>query len=624
MKSFFVKFFRAINVSSLHLYRWFLPFIFFVNFSSTATDYTITVTATGSSNYIFNSSGLNFTNVNDPSITVNVGDKLTFDVSGVSAAHPFAIVSQLTAGNGYASSNEVSGVENNGEPAVSSVIWDLTGVTPGTYYYVCTLHPNMRGTITVNSSSSGTDTDGDGVPDDVDVDDDNDGITDILEGGETLDTDGDGLPNRIDPDSDDDLCFDVIEAGYGDIDDPSDGEVGTKPTEYTEDGRVKNINYFTLTDIDDLDGNGVKDFLEKGSSLSKTLDPVSVNVLEYSKVTFSGGGETVEDLGTIVYAWQITDDDGNVWQNLSAYITDNPTHPGKYTGVDSTVLVVDSVTASMDQYAYRLYMQTPAFKCDNDVTTNKATLSVFKLDTDGDGVPDEIDADDDNDGIKDVDEGGETLDTDGDGIPNRIDLDSDGDKCNDVDEAGLSTDENNDGMVGIPIVNVNAAGLVTSTGDGPYSYGTPDDLDGNGTADYLQAGADATVGSSPSNSTVSNNTKTIFVASGSSDCEIDYTWQVSTDAGTTWNEIDDFNALGQQSEIMIVGGGHPINHGSGYHSFLELYANDDIIADKYKVVLTLPDGTTQQELVIRNSIAKGKYITIGSDNRGWVDFLGVM
>ena len=85
----------------------------------------------------------------------------------------------------------------------------------------------------------------------------------------------------------------------------------------------------------------------------------------------------------------------------------------------------------------RLYMQTPAFKCDNDVTTNKATLVLFKLDTDGDGVPDEIDADDDNDGIKDVDEGGETLDTDGDGIPNRIDLDSDGDKCNDV-VAGLS------------------------------------------------------------------------------------------------------------------------------------------------------------------------------------------
>ena len=83
MKSFFNKFFRAIPVSNLHFIRWFIPFIFFINYSLFASDYTITVTATSSSNYIFNSSGLNFTNVNDPSITVNVGDKLTFDVSGV-------------------------------------------------------------------------------------------------------------------------------------------------------------------------------------------------------------------------------------------------------------------------------------------------------------------------------------------------------------------------------------------------------------------------------------------------------------------------------------------------------------------------------------------------------------
>ena len=77
-----------------------------------------------------------------------------------------------------------------------------------------------------------------------------------------------------------------------------------------------------------------------------------------------------------------------------------------------------------------------------------------------------------------------------------------------------------------------------------------------------------------------NDKKSIFVASGSSDCKVDYTWQVSTDAGTTWSEIDDFNAIGQQSEIMIVGGGHPNNHSTGYYSFIELYANDDIVANK--------------------------------------------
>ena len=101
-------------------------------------------------------------------------------------------------------------------------------------------------------------------------------------------------------------------------------------------------------------------------------------------------------------------------------------------------------------------MTTPAYKCDKDVTTNDAELRVYKKDSDLDGIPDELDLDDDNDGITDVLEGGDTLDTDGDGTPNRIDLDADGDGCNDINEAGVTTDENNDGRVGIPIINVNS------------------------------------------------------------------------------------------------------------------------------------------------------------------------
>ena len=145
---------------------------------------------------------------------------------------------------------------------------------------------------------------------------------------------------------------------------------------------------------------------------------------------------------------------------------------------------IDSVTAAMTEFKYRLLMQTLAFKCDLDVTSSAAQLTVFKTDTDSDGNPDETDLDDDNDGITDVTEGGDDLDTDGDGIPNRIDPDSDGDECNDVNEAGLSSDENNDGKVGIPTVLVNANGLVISTGSGTYSYDLPADLAGNGTYDY--------------------------------------------------------------------------------------------------------------------------------------------
>jgi len=67
-------------------------------------------------------------------------------------------------------------------------------------------------------------------------------------------------------------------------------------------------------------------------------------------------------------------------------------------------------------------------------------------DSDGDGVRNQIDLDDDNDGILDVDEGGldengdgfqdaGARDSDGDGTPDAIDLDSDNDGITDIAEA---------------------------------------------------------------------------------------------------------------------------------------------------------------------------------------------
>ncbi|WP_241321806.1 tandem-95 repeat protein, partial [Belliella aquatica] len=63
------------------------------------------------------------------------------------------------------------------------------------------------------------------------------------------------------------------------------------------------------------------------------------------------------------------------------------------------------------------------------------------LDSDGDGIPDVFDLDDDNDGILDSIECPDPTncpDTDGDGIPNHLDLDSDGDGCPDAIEAGTA------------------------------------------------------------------------------------------------------------------------------------------------------------------------------------------
>ena len=128
-------------------------------------------------------------------------------------------------------------------------------------------------------------------------------------------------------------------------------------------------------------------------------------------------------------------------------------------------------------------MKTPAFKCDQDVTTNDAKISF--LDSDGDGVPDADDKDDDNDGITDVLEGGDVLDTDGDGKPNRLDLDSDNDGCNDVEEAGY-VDGDSDGIVGVAPYKYTSDGLVSGTQH--IKFGDIDDLDINGTKDFLEKG----------------------------------------------------------------------------------------------------------------------------------------
>jgi len=78
------------------------------------------------------------------------------------------------------------------------------------------------------------------------------------------------------------------------------------------------------------------------------------------------------------------------------------------------------------------------------------------------------DLDDDNDGITDLDEGGNTLDSDLDGVPNRFDLDSDNDGIYGTVEAGHGAAFSN----GIITGGVDAFGIpsVVSNGSGGINY----------------------------------------------------------------------------------------------------------------------------------------------------------
>jgi hypothetical protein len=159
-------------------------------------------------------------------------------------------------------------------------------------------------------------------------------------------------------------------------------------------------------------------------------------------------------------------------------------------------------------------------------------------DSDGDGIEDIVDVDDDNDGIPSIEEAGfkaysankstfdltnaalwsdtnnnglndyiETLiangtynipDTDGDSIPDYLDLDSDNDSLFDVDEAGLLNgdgDINGDGVGDLD--DADGDGLLdlfdNFNGFGTINRAYAQDMDSNGISDYLQLSSDGTI-----------------------------------------------------------------------------------------------------------------------------------
>ena len=103
--------------------------------------YDINVTATSSSNYTLSGSDRNGSvSGNDPEITIASGDTINFNVNA--SGHPFYI--QTSAGIGAV--NLASGVSNNG---TSSGGISLSPTSTGTFYYQCSLHAGMYGTIIV-------------------------------------------------------------------------------------------------------------------------------------------------------------------------------------------------------------------------------------------------------------------------------------------------------------------------------------------------------------------------------------------------------------------------------------------------------------------------------------------
>jgi len=135
---------------------------------------------------------------------------------------------------------------------------------------------------------------------------------------------------------------------------------------------------------------------------------------------------------------------------------------------------------------------------ENVISQKNNVLVSAEKDTDGDGISDRYDLDDDNDGIPDTVEslscgiGFAFCDSDHDGIPNSLDLDSDNDGIPDIEEAGFASYSSNKATIDLTNwIDANANGLhdaievLWATGD----YHLPD-TDNDGVRDFTDLDSD--------------------------------------------------------------------------------------------------------------------------------------
>ena len=83
----------------------------------------------------------------DPTVTVNKGDTIIFDIDA--NRHPFYIKTEFTRGElNQVTSGIISGTAGTQNGKIS---WNTSGVSEGTYYYVCSPHASfgMGGSIIV-------------------------------------------------------------------------------------------------------------------------------------------------------------------------------------------------------------------------------------------------------------------------------------------------------------------------------------------------------------------------------------------------------------------------------------------------------------------------------------------
>ncbi len=177
------------------------------------------------------------------------------------------------------------------------------------------------------------------------------------------------------------------------------------------------------------------------------------------------------------------------------------------------------------------------------------------VDSDGDGVGNACDLDDDNDGILDTIEG--TSDFDNDGITNDQDLDSDNDGCLDAIEG----DEN----VNVGELASALGGLTVGTGSTASNKNLGNTIDSNGVPTAVNSGSSADIGGDEGQGIGSSQNASVVSTECSDACYSGSPSYVDTDGdgiGNTCDLDDDNDGIVDVNEFTACSTGVPISWGS--------------------------------------------------------------
>jgi gliding motility-associated-like protein len=356
-----------------------------------------------------------------------------------------------------------------------------------------------------DSYEKNIDTDRDGDADYLDLDSDNDGILDRRE--MVGDMDADGKPNYKDYDSDGDGILDVIEATENfraGVDRNGDGQVDNPTTDANANGWPDAVDSFAgamALAVPDTDRDGAPDFLDLDADGDGILDSIEL------------GGDPDKDN---IANFRDRDSDGD-WLSDGIEGRNDADGDGtpNYLDLDSDGDTIMDSWEGSNKCASCTNLQDDQGDGWDD---RKQFPNPLAIDTDGDGTPDFLDLDSDNDCILDRIELG--ADMDADDKPNFRDMDSDGDGipdsveavvCNapvDTDADGkpdyLDLDADNDGISDAVEKGADGNNPVDTDKDGTPDYRDLDsdndgildsfegvvDTDGDGTPDYLDLDSD--------------------------------------------------------------------------------------------------------------------------------------